>query len=302
MVVGLDVQHFGHVCTVGPMTPDCEWHDSAVFSGWPRAAFDFYAGLEVDNSRAYFQAHRADYDEAVKAPFLDLSTLVEHEFGPLHVFRPHRDVRFARQEPVQDGRGCGDGRPRRDRVLRAGLGGGAHGRVGLLHALPRPARAVARCGRRPGRQRRSPRAVDSLRARRYEVGAHETLKTAPRGYSRDHPRVELLRMKGITVGRSFAPARWLHTHRGARPHPHRLARRRAREPLARPPRRAEHDPSPRARLTARGVRVGRRSRPRSRPMPRVRTRHLGGLEAAHRRDVGREVSARRTGSGTPAPR
>ena len=39
----------------------------------------------------------------------------------------------------------------------------------------------------------------------------ETLKTAPRGYPLDHPRVELLRMKGLTAGKSFPVARWMHT-------------------------------------------------------------------------------------------
>jgi hypothetical protein len=34
---------------------------------------------------------------------------------------------------------------------------------------------------------------------------------APRGFPRDHPRVELLRHKGITAGRTFPPAKWLAT-------------------------------------------------------------------------------------------
>ncbi len=39
----------------------------------------------------------------------------------------------------------------------------------------------------------------------------ETLKTAPRGYPKDHPRIDLLRMKGCHAGRSFPPRRWLST-------------------------------------------------------------------------------------------
>ncbi len=53
--------------------------------------------------------------------------------------------------------------------------------------------------------------VDRLRASGYDIAAHESLKSAPRGYPKDHPRIELLRNKGLTVGRSFTPARWLHT-------------------------------------------------------------------------------------------
>jgi uncharacterized protein (DUF2461 family) len=36
------------------------------------------------------------YEEAVKAPFGSLSAEVEREIGPLRVFRPHRDVRFSK--------------------------------------------------------------------------------------------------------------------------------------------------------------------------------------------------------------
>jgi uncharacterized protein (DUF2461 family) len=54
------------------------------------------------------------------------------------------------------------------------------------------------------------REVERVRAQRYEIAAHESLKSAPRGYPKDHPRIELLRSKGLTVGRTFAPALWLH--------------------------------------------------------------------------------------------
>lgn len=37
------------------------------------------------------------------------------------------------------------------------------------------------------------------------------LKTAPRGYPRDHPRVGLLRHRSVAVMRRFPPARWLGT-------------------------------------------------------------------------------------------
>ena len=69
-----------------------------TFKGWPQDALDFYAGLEGDNSKSYWQAHKPVYDECVKAPFLALSDEIEGEFGPLHVFRPNRDIRFAKDK------------------------------------------------------------------------------------------------------------------------------------------------------------------------------------------------------------
>ena len=41
------------------------------------------------------------------------------------------------------------------------------------------------------------------------------LKRAPRGYPIDHPRIDRLRMKEITVYRRHALGRWLHTARAA---------------------------------------------------------------------------------------
>jgi hypothetical protein len=39
----------------------------------------------------------------------------------------------------------------------------------------------------------------------------EALKTAPKGYPKEHPRIELLRMKGLVTSRHWPPAAWLHT-------------------------------------------------------------------------------------------
>ena len=41
--------------------------------------------------------------------------------------------------------------------------------------------------------------VDDLRRRRYTIGAAGELKTAPRGYPKDHPRSDLLLRKGMTI-------------------------------------------------------------------------------------------------------
>jgi uncharacterized protein (DUF2461 family) len=53
--------------------------------------------------------------------------------------------------------------------------------------------------------------VRELRRRKLEVGGHERLATAPRGYPKDHPRIELLREKGMAASRTHPVRAWLHT-------------------------------------------------------------------------------------------
>lgn len=45
----------------------------------------------------------------------------------------------------------------------------------------------------------------------FRVGAIDELKTAPRGYPKDHPRVALLRRKGLFTGRDWPRAKWMET-------------------------------------------------------------------------------------------
>jgi len=53
--------------------------------------------------------------------------------------------------------------------------------------------------------------VSAVRRGGYDVGADEVLKTAPRGYAKDHTRIELLKYKGIVMSKSWAVGAWLGT-------------------------------------------------------------------------------------------
>lgn len=182
-----------------------------TFRGWPPEAIAFYEGLEADNSKAYWTAHKAVYDECVRAPLQALADELRDEVGELHLFRPYRDVRFSK-----------DKAPYKTAAAAAGeLEGGSLVYVQLSAAglfvasghyrpaadqLERFRAAVADDRTGPALEG----VVAALRNAGYDLGGQE-LKVAPRGFPRDHPRVELLRHKGITAGRTWAPARWLHT-------------------------------------------------------------------------------------------
>ena len=183
-----------------------------TFRGWPREALDFYVGLEADNSRQYWLAHKATYDESVKAPFLELSDAVEREFGPLRVFRPNRDIRFSKDKSpykiaaaaATEGEG---GSAYYVQISSGGLYVGS----GYYHLMPdqleRYRVAVADARRGP----KLATAVAALRKQRYGVDSRESLKSAPRGYPTDHPRIDLLRNKGMHAGKEFGAPGWLRT-------------------------------------------------------------------------------------------
>lgn len=67
-----------------------------TFTGFPEAALDFYDDLEMDNTKSYWEAHKDVYATAVKAPMVALTDALAQEFGAAKVFRPYRDVRFAK--------------------------------------------------------------------------------------------------------------------------------------------------------------------------------------------------------------
>ena len=66
-----------------------------TFHGWPEEALEFYEGLRADNSKAYWTAHKAVYEDAVLGPMTDLLEDLAAEFGEAKIFRPYRDVRFS---------------------------------------------------------------------------------------------------------------------------------------------------------------------------------------------------------------
>ncbi|MGB6108365.1 MAG: DUF2461 family protein, partial [Mycobacterium sp.] len=66
-----------------------------AFAGWPVEAVEFYEGLAADNSKVFWQEHKAVYDDCVRAPMEQLLAELTDEFGPAKLFRPYRDVRFS---------------------------------------------------------------------------------------------------------------------------------------------------------------------------------------------------------------
>jgi uncharacterized protein (TIGR02453 family) len=178
-----------------------------TFRGWPEDALAFYEGLEADNSKTYWTANLAVYTDAVLGPMTALLAELAGEFGEGKIFRPYRDVRFsADKSPYKTAVAAtlGSG------YLQLSADGLAAGRGTYVMAtdqLERYRAAVADA--RTGGELE--RLVATIRRKDIEVTAHDTLKTAPRGYPKDHPRADLLRHKGLVAWKHWPVAAWLGT-------------------------------------------------------------------------------------------
>jgi uncharacterized protein (TIGR02453 family) len=185
--------------------------DPDAFAGFPVAALDFYDDLEMDNTKSFWTAHKEIYEQSVRAPMTALVTALEPEFGKAKIFRPYRDVRFAKDKtPFKNHQGAfvASG-PATGWYVQVGAPGVRVG-VGFYEASsPRlGALREAIADERHGKQLQ--RIIRSLQRKGWELGG-ETLKTSPRGYGADHPRIDLLRHKSMTLGKSYGFEPMVHT-------------------------------------------------------------------------------------------
>jgi uncharacterized protein (TIGR02453 family) len=167
---------------------------ATVTSAFPPGVDRFFAGLRANNNREYFIAHRPEYEALIREPLERLAEVAQSRYGPAKEMRPNRDVRFSadktpyrlgasmwageiggvyltvNQHGIETGGGLYE--PTRDQLARARESIASHPIAGSeLDAI-----------------------IAALRAAGYEI-AGPALVTAPKGYDREHPRIELLRLK-----------------------------------------------------------------------------------------------------------
>ena len=183
----------------------------ATFPGFSPKAHTFFRQLARNNSREWFQPRKAQYEELVRGPMLELCALVaddlrgfaaDHACEPKKaLFRIYRDTRFSN-----------DKTPYKTHVAavfpRAGMGKTtcagfyfmiSHETVEIAAGMYMPGpeelaavrAAIARDGGRALRK-----LIDD-KSRRKVTGEllGERLSRVPRGFDADHPAGDLLRMK-----------------------------------------------------------------------------------------------------------
>jgi uncharacterized protein (TIGR02453 family) len=187
---------------------------ATAFRGWPIEALEFLRELEADNDRDWFKANRARYDENLVAPTLALAEDLA-DLGRPHLFRPWNDTRFRPGPPIKE---------------HVGLAIGYKGTGGFYVELSLDGLLVAAGLHMPAPDQldRLRQAIDAPRTagalthalrRASDAGLalnDPELVRAPRGYAADHPRLDLLRRRRLTVARRHPLEAWLHQPEAAR--------------------------------------------------------------------------------------
>src|SRR5437899_5885194 len=178
------------------------------FSGWKGDFKGFFLGLRANNNKTYFEAHRRQYEDEVKARMLALLADLEPEFGlPHRVSRPNRDIRFS-----------ADKSPYKLNIYADVERGGylALDAEGLVAAggrymvddvqLKRLREAIA--ADRSGQELVA--IVSALRKKGYDVEGQELKRVAPPN-PQDHPRADLLSHKRLIYWKRWPVEQWIAT-------------------------------------------------------------------------------------------
>jgi len=177
-----------------------------AFRGWPAEALEFFDGLEADNSKTYWTAHKSVYDNDVRGPMNDLLSELAAEFGEGKIFRPNRDLRFsADKSPYKTAIGATLSAGGYIQLSSNGLASGKGMYVMATDQLERYRQAVDD----DTSGRRLEALIETMKRDDIDVSGHDVLKTAPKGYPRDHPRLDLLRSKGLIAWKEWPVKAWL---------------------------------------------------------------------------------------------
>lgn len=202
-----------------------------IFRGFPQESRSFLESLEAHNDRDWFSSHKAEYEAHLLQPAREFVVAMGQRLREVvpeinaeprvdrSIFRIHRDTRFARDKrPYKthlgiffwEGEGAKLESPgfyfqlTRDKLL---LGGGLYGFSKEQLVAYREAVDHPRLG--PQLARIMDQGEKKLKGRL----AAEGYKRVPRGYPADHPRAELLKLKGLTLGVESAIPASIHSAR-----------------------------------------------------------------------------------------
>ncbi len=176
-------------------------------SGFRPAATRFFQDLEDDNSREFWLAHADVYEAEVKQPMLTLLDSLPEQYQPFRLYRMNRDLRFTKDKsPYKVQQGAISEAAGGDYYLHVD-GAGLLVAAGAYQLEPDQLERYRAAVDDARKGRALERILADLEQHEVETGmGMPALKTAPRGYPKDHPRVGLLRRKGLVGSRRLTGA------------------------------------------------------------------------------------------------
>jgi uncharacterized protein (TIGR02453 family) len=196
------------------------------FRGFRPGAIAFLRALKRNNTREWFQAHRADYEREVREPLAALAEEMDVRFATIapeivgdpkrSLFRIHRDVRFSNDKSpyktnaacwfyhADGGRGVGSSAPHGGAGFYFHFEPGGAMIGGGIWMPPRP--TLARIREAIDENHRAlARVLQDTAVRKRFGGLDESamLTRMPRGYAESQPAAALLRHQSFTIGRDL---------------------------------------------------------------------------------------------------
>jgi uncharacterized protein (TIGR02453 family) len=199
----------------------------AVFPGFDREALQFFHELMLEMNRDWFEANKDRYKRLWVEPMTALleqtsaalaRTYAPIKLAPPKLFRIHRDVRFSKDKTPYKTHASGW----IPIVTKKPADGGCaafYVQLGIddefmgagtyffdSEQLVRWRKLVASDKTGPA----IAALVTKLRKAGYDVGGHDDYKKVPKGFDPEHPRAELLKMRGLTAGFPAIPRGLVH--------------------------------------------------------------------------------------------
>jgi uncharacterized protein (TIGR02453 family) len=173
------------------------------FEGFGPKVQKWFRGLEADNSKPYFDANRDYFDESIRGQMEALLSELGQKFGgDVRMFRQNRDIRFSADKSPYKTNTYGvlsgsdiAGEGLYASISGSGLVAGSGYHIMARDQLDRYREQVA--------DDKLGQALAKLVTKAEKAGLElwgQSLATAPRGYPKDHERIDLLRRKSLSLG------------------------------------------------------------------------------------------------------
>ena len=187
----------------GTTTTTSSSSTSSSFDGFSEDTIEYFKKLKKHNVREWFQANKEFYETHVSEPMTKLALELQPTFGAIKVYRPYRDVRFS-----------ADKSPLKEHCAMSSPGAGKSGCGGYYFHVKETEYMMAtgmyvpdakqlnkfrQLVATPAEALKIHALLDELAQHGFVLVEEGKLTSAPKGYSKDHAEINLLRYKSLAI-------------------------------------------------------------------------------------------------------